>query len=437
MIAALLIALSLSQQPEFRWLETEWGLYDKNTLFLKLSEDGEKSKALVFKYRANDRGQAERFPRGDVVNVPTDVWKSWTPGTIEKEGNVWKIKHPSRNRWDYLVDAAGHPLPTDSKGAVCLPPSDLEAALKLVESAQTQVDDQLKDVKAKKVAAEMREDLEWAESLFAVAMKNSDDAEILRDGLKGHKSRDYSSAEIGEVQTKVFQDLISQAETREAFKKDPQRLQRLFHYFTLFGEFRMRGHRRLAELYWATQSIQNRMQIFQDAGQPKTLSPYMTIRDEYRPDTKDESWMKGSLLATVLARSQYSAWNPGDSSLSDLITGNANRVDKNIKMDLVDFISNYEAGLIKTASPGPRLTHYVSPGAFRNDSEFPSGWKSEKGYDVLEPSQLPAVFIVAPESKQRSALISAPPETDQSKVIDKNFEGAIETRAWKIERDKP
>lgn len=441
------------------------GELKRNTLLVKMSTEGSDVIAGVFQWSQKD-GNNYRTDTGQRRRIPGVDWNNeveFKPAPdLEFECNdrgeySIRVKHPENGRFDEVRWAEGKPLylkpkdqsppprPETSKPPVCQPPPStaqmtIDQSQQIIKAAQTTSQSERKA----RILLDLQTDMKWFESTMAeiLGMKEIETAqgaqslrEVVKDGLQGRSAREYSFSDISEAQRVAMHSLLDQMSKQEVFKKNPERADRLLVALTLEGEFRRNDkrhrHRTLAHLFWAYESMKNRAKVSNISENWKLR--YRKINSEFTEDEPElEKFLINRLGGVVLATDQYSAWNLGDATLSDILTGSSRQIDPNIKLDILDFVAAADAGFISVDEdeklPFPFLTHYVSPKSLPQlkdgSPRYPPHWTA-RNFKVFKAESLPKIFRKDLKDHSRS-LVSFPADTDQSKVDPNWFEGGIE-----------
>jgi len=452
----------LQISDSFRFAVKEYQGNSPNTLFVKIGTEGNDVIAGIFSWSAKERLNY-RTDSGTRIRIPVSSWnniqelKAPPDLEISCHGDQYfvKVKHMSRKRYDEVQSAEGKPLSFPGpkkavqKAPACQPPAN-GAAAQIVDAqgvfdaASLGVKKQKKDSYLKT----LREDLDWFEAMTSKIMNETDTQELIEDGLKATRApagskasvREFSRAKISEAQQKVLSRLLGEMSKREEFKKDWSRGDRLLVALTLEGEFRRydekHKHRSLSHLYWAYESMKNRVR--HSRASADWIDRYMTINSDLTQENDNSrNFLRRRLGGIILAADQYSAWNTGDSTLSDILLGTSRSNQRRVMEDIADFVAAADADLVradlKSRDEIPWITHYVSPGSLPKlvggAPKYPSHWFAA-GFKVLKgSSQFPPVIRDDLPNNKRS-LQSFGPDIDQSLIDPLWFEGGIE-EFWK------
>ena len=415
--------------------------YQANTLMMKVTQKNDRVEVAILKF-VNKGDHNYRIRRPQTIILSKSDWDDEAQfasisadnlsltSVSEGQWNV-RVKHRRLNRYDLIVNPDYSPirfsLSPQLDGqvpVVCDPPSALQEINQVLDKAekeqvqrdQTKKENDPQAAKKQIVLEQLKVDLAWQ-------------SEILDETIERRKLRALLESKDVKAQQIVMHALLQAAATNPEFQTDPSRLDNLMLYNTLYGEFRTKSdknnHRTLAHLFWATESIENRLKVSPKS--PRRRARIQNIQDDYMSAIPKERWslFNGRLSGVVLASKQYSSFNLGDGNLSQILTGDASRADPQIQVDVSDFIAAYRAGYIKVAKePRPAITHYVSPESL---TRYPDWWKNSDVFQVFKgKSSLPAVSRSDLGDARAKSLKSAEPKADESRIDPKWFEGGKE-----------
>lgn len=429
-----------------------------NTLVMKVGDDGNEVEAVVLKWTSSGSDNYRTKTSRRIV-VSKDDWEGssdFVPVPNEDirleavangQWNV-RVKHRVHDRFDRIANSDLTPIrfsvPPTASTIICDPePSqvrDIENLVKAAEKSQQLETKKDEDEKAETdkdpraaakslISEQLKVDLSWQAEILDDIIDRRGVRALLEQGLNGG-----GSSAVEDAQEVVMQELLKAAALNPDFQSDPSRLDQLMLYNTLYGEFRRKdakgNHRSLAHLFWASESVVNRLKY-----PPKNSNRrarLQAVQDDYlKLVPKDRyAMMNGRLTGVVLSSLQYSAFNTGEATLSDILLRHSAQIDPQIEADISDFIAAYRSGYVKVAKePRPVITHYVSPKSLPQGlfgAKYPGFWSSDKMTIFKGKSSLPAVSREDLEKTQSKSVKSAKPNTDESRIEPQWFEGGKE-----------
>jgi hypothetical protein len=415
----------------------------QNTLVMKISEDDEQIEAVVLKWATNGSDHY-RTKTSRTISVSKSDWEGGSDFLAVSKQNVrleaiargeWtvKVKHRLHDRFDQIANSDLTPIrfavPPAASTVICDPePSSVGDIEEIVDAAEKAQKDS-RDAKKNLISEQLKVDVAWQAEILDEIMDRRRVRGLIESGLKGGGGSAVESA-----QEVVMQEFLKSAVMNPEFQEDPSRLDNLMLYNTLYGEFRRKdakgNHRSLAHLFWATESIENRLK--HPPKNSNRRARLQAVQDTYLEMVPQDRYdlVNGRLTGVVLSSLQYSAFNVGEATLSDIILKHSSVVDPQIEVDISDFIAAYRSGYIKTSKePRPVVTHYVSPKSLPQGlfgAKYPRFWSSDKMTIFKGSSSLPAVFREDVEKAQSKSVKSASPNTDESRIDPKWFEGGQE-----------